>query len=376
MTSRYARQTVLPEIGNEGQSALGRARVLVIGAGGLGSPALLYLVAAGVGLKNSGGCIGIIDDDTVDHSNLQRQILFAEADAGSSKADSASTRLFNLNRDCHLRVFNKRLAGNNVLDIFADFDIIVDGSDNFDTKYLINDAAVKLGLPVVYGSILGFEGQASVFWAEHGPCYRCIYPTPPESHVPNCAEAGTLGGIAGMIGSIQAVEVCKLALSLAHCKTHGLEPLIGKLLLADAHGWDVRTLVLTKQRDCPVCSHAPESITMPSSSVHQCTVSSLQVFNLNDLTELIQSGKPFTLIDVREQHEWESGHLEGALHIPLNQLLSVPDTLDKLNTFDPILIYCQHGMRSKKAVQFLGSKAINAISLNLDWSNTSLSSNK
>jgi len=376
MINRYARQTILPEIGADGQSALGRARVLVIGAGGLGSPALLYLVAAGVGLKSSGGCIGIIDDDTVDPSNLQRQILFAEGDAGTSKVESASSRLLNLNSDCNLRVFNERLSGNNVLDIFVDFDIIVDGSDNFDTKYLINDAAVKLGLPVVYGSILGFEGQASVFWAQHGPCYRCIYPAPPESHIPNCAEAGTLGGIAGMIGSIQAVEACKLALNLAHCKTHGLEPLIGKLLLADAHGWDIRTLNLSKQHDCPVCSHAPESISMPSPSMHHCTVGSQNDFNLTDLKELIQSGRPFTLIDVRELHEWESGHLEGALHIPLDQLLFVPNTLEKLNHSDPILIYCQHGIRSKRAVQFLGSKSISAINLNIDWSNTPLACDK
>ena len=195
MVARYSRQTVLPEIGHEGQLALARARILVVGAGGLGSPALLYLTAAGVGLKAAGGCLGIIDDDTVDLSNLQRQVLFTEADEGNGKADTAVRRLNALNNDCDLRVFNTRLTADNVLNVFSQFDIIVDGSDNFDTKYLINDAAVKLGLPVVYGSILGFEGQASVFWAQQGPCYRCLYPEPPVTHVPNCAEAGTLGGI-------------------------------------------------------------------------------------------------------------------------------------------------------------------------------------
>ena len=370
MINRYARQTVLSEIGIEGQSALERARILVIGAGGLGSPSLLYLVAAGVGLKTSGGCIGIIDDDTVDVSNLQRQILFAEGDAGNSKVESASSRLQNLNSSCNLVLFHQRLSGSNALDIFGNFDIIVDGSDNFDTKYLINDAAVKLGLPVIYGSILGFEGQASVFWAQHGPCYRCLYPEPPVTHVPNCAEAGTLGGIAGMIGSIQAVEACKLALGLTHCATRHLEPLIGRLFLADAHSWETRLLDFAKKQDCPVCSVSQESIKLPEPKAATCTSNARPDMTLHDLQSLVESGIPFTLLDVREPQEWASGHLKGALHIPLGRLLSTPEALKELKSSEPIVVYCQHGIRSLNAMRYLREQGFDASNLLIDWSET------
>ncbi|MEY4592016.1 MAG: hypothetical protein RIR18_911, partial [Pseudomonadota bacterium] len=194
---RYQRQSVLSEIGPAGQARLAQAKVLVVGAGGLGSPVLLYLAAAGVGLRSAGGYLGLIDDDVVDLSNLQRQVLFTETDVGQAKVVVAAKRLQALNSEVDIRAVQARLDAANILDLLADYDIVVDGSDNFATKYLLNDAAVKLGKPVVYGSILGFEGQAAVFWAEHGPCYRCLYPEPPKSYVPNCAEFGTLGGIAG-----------------------------------------------------------------------------------------------------------------------------------------------------------------------------------
>lgn len=364
---RYARQRILPEIGDAGQAALSAARILVIGAGGLGSPALLYLTAAGVGLKEAGGCIGIIDDDNVDLSNLQRQILFTESDEGNAKSLVAAARLQLLNSDTELKVFQTRLSNENALDIFSDFDIVIDGSDNFDTKYLINDAAVRMGIPVVYGSILGFEGQAAVFWGKEGPCYRCLYPEQPESHVPNCAEAGTLGGVAGMIGTIQAVEACKLAIGKTHCQAHGLEPLIGKLFITDAHHWDTRTLDVSKRTDCPVCSRPPEQITLPQAKPQQCA-SLAAAMNLNDLQGLFESGIPFTLVDVREPHEWESGHIEGALHIPLGKLLVAPEVLDTLNRLEPIVVYCQHGMRSARAVAYLRQHDYDAFNLVVDWS--------
>lgn len=364
---RYARQRVLPEIGDAGQAALAAARILMIGAGGLGSPALLYLTAAGVGLKHAGGCIGVVDDDTVDLSNLQRQVLYTEADQGLAKSELAAIRLQALNSATDFRVFRTRLTAENVCDIFTDFDIIIDGSDNFDTKYLINDAAVRLGLPVVYGSILGFEGQAAVFWGKEGPCYRCLYPAQPESHVQNCAEAGTLGGIAGIIGTIQAVEACKLALGNAHCQAHGLESLLGKLLLMDAHHWDTQTLQIAKQHNCPVCSLPPEQIKLPQARPNACS-STPAAMDMNDLQGLFESGIPFTLIDVREHHEWASGHIEGALHLPLGRLLVAPEVLESLNRQEPLVIYCQHGIRSAQAVNFLRDKGFDAFNLRVDWS--------
>jgi len=366
---RYARQRVLPEIGDVGQAALAAASILVVGAGGLGSPALLYLAAAGVGLKEAGGCLGIIDDDTVDLSNLQRQILFSESDQGQSKADSAAHRLQQLNTTTNLRIFNARLSAETILDIFADFDIIVDGSDNFATKYLINDAAVHLGLPVVYGSILGFEGQAAVFWAKAGPCYRCLYPQPPATHIPNCDEAGTLGGIAGMIGSLQAVEACKLALGLDHCLSHGLEPLIGQLFLADARNWQTQTLAVSKRADCPVCSLPAHEVTLPQATAQACSSTpGVAAMTLNDLQGLFESGIPFALLDVREPQEWATGHLEGALHIPLGRLLGAPEVLDALSRQEPLVVYCQHGIRSAQAVRYLRDQGFDAFNLMVDWS--------
>ena len=367
MTSRYARQIVLPEIGEAGQALLAKARILVVGAGGLGSPALLYLTAAGVGLTQQGGCIGIIDDDTVDQSNLQRQIVFRESDQASAKAEAAAAHLGALNSETRILTHPTRLTKINVLDILTDYDVIIDGTDNFATKYLINDAAAKLGKPVVYGSILGFEGQVAVFWAAHGPCYRCIYPELTTSHIPNCAEAGTLGGIAGVVGAIQAVEACKLALGIKHCQQYGLEPLLGQMLIFDALTWDVRKLALEKKTKCPVCSSASDDILLTDGPDNICNVTPSKSIALRDLADLWDAGVPLTLIDVREAAEWASGHLEGALHIPLGELLTRSDALDQIDRTKLTVLYCQHGIRSARAVSFLQAHGFEALNLLVDW---------
>ena len=369
MTNRYARQIILPEIGEIGQTRLSKSRVLVVGAGGLGSPVLLYLTAAGVGLASHGGCIGIIDDDFVDASNLQRQIVFRESDQGSSKAEAAQRHLRALNSKSEFVTYPYRLSALNALEILSDYDVVIDGSDNFAAKYLLNDAAAKLDIPVVYGSILGFEGQVSVFWAKHGPCYRCIYPQPPTMHVPNCAEAGTLGSIAGLVGSIQALEACKLALGIEHCRTFGLEPLIGKLLVFDALNWDIRKLDLDKKLGCPTCSLTPDEISLYDSEAAYCNTGNPKPITLRDLGDLWDSGVPLTLIDVREASEWATGHLEGAHHIPLRTMLTQEDALVGLNTSGLLVIYCQHGIRSAQAVTFLRTKGIEALNLLVDWPN-------
>ena len=363
---RYSRQTVLPEIGLAGQASLGRARVLVVGAGGLGCPALLYLVAAGVGLSSQGGYIGIIDDDQVALSNLQRQVLFTEGDIGRTKVDAAVSHLRALNSDTNLRPIAQRLDAGNVLDILSPYEIIVDGSDNFATKYLINDAAARLGLPVVYGSILGLEGQASVFNAGKTGCYRCLYPEPPAKHIPNCAEAGTLGALAGMIGTIQAIEVCKLALGDDQCLQHGLESLAGRLLLADARTWDTRTLKMAPRPDCPICTTPPAQIELPEPCQAHCMSQSADSISLNDLNGLIESGIPFMLIDVRGHDEWAAGHLQGAHHLPLETLLANDDLESQLDPGMPLVVYCKHGVRSMAAVLHLQAQGFNALNLRID----------
>lgn len=363
MTGRYSRQTVLPEIGPHGQALLGKARILVVGAGGLGAPALLYLTAAGVGLEQLGGCIGVIDDDTVDCSNLQRQIVFCESDQGSPKADAAVAHLAALNSETRLIAHTERLTAANALTILADYDIVIDGSDNFASKYLINDAAVKLGKPVVYGSILGFEGQVSVFSTPQGPCYRCIYPEPVQSHIPNCAEAGTLGGIVGVVGSIQAVEACKLALGLTHCQSHGLEPLIGQLLLLDALAWDSRKLTIERQPDCRTCSRPTDDIRLDEPANPVCSTQTVTTITLTDLNDLYESGVPITLIDVRSEAEWQSGHLNGAVYLPLPLLLADDGNLSELDPQSLIVVYCQQGIRSRQAAQHLARQGFNVLNL-------------
>src|SRR3954449_11316837 len=317
---RYSRHLIMPEVGMEGQQKLKAARVLCIGAGGLGSPLALYLAAAGV------GTLGIVDFDVVDYTNLQRQIIHTTADVGRKKLDSAADKLKGINPFLNLRTFDTRLSSANALELFRDFDIIADGTDNFPTRYLVNDACVLTGKPNVYGSIFRFEGQASVFAAEGGPCYRWLSPAPPPPHlVPSCAEGGVLGVLPGVIGTIQATEAIKLLTGIG-------ETLAGRLLLFDALRMSFRSLRLKQQHD----AHA--AITG--------LIDYDQFCNPANVHEVMAIGDAIA-IDVREQYEWDAGHIEGARHIPLGEL---PNRLDELPRDADIVFYCQSGGRSARAL--------------------------
>ncbi len=315
---RYSRHLLLPEVGLEGQRKLKAARVLCVGAGGLGSPLALYLAAAGV------GTLGIVDFDAVDLTNLQRQIVHGTAGVGTPKLGSATARLTDLNPNVKIEGFETRLTSANALEILADFDVVVDGTDNFPTRYLVNDACVLLGKPNVYGSIFRFEGQASVFDARRGPCYRCLYSEPPPPGlVPSCAEGGVLGVLPGIIGTIQALETIKLILGAG-------EPLVGRLLLFDALRLRFRELSLRKDPACPICG--------PNATIRElidyeafCGIGAEPAYagpeiTVQDLERELAIGKPLTVVDVREPHEWEIVHLEGARLIPLGQL---PDPAER-----------------------------------------------
>src|SRR3979490_1005565 len=313
---RYSRHLIMPEVGMEGQKKLKAARVLCIGTGGLGSPLALYLAAAGV------GTLGLVDFDVVDYTNLQRQIIPSTADVGRKKLDSAADKLKAINPFLNLRTFDTRLSSANALELFRDFDIIADGTDNFPTRYLVNDACVLTGKPNVYGSIFRFEGQASVFATEQGPCYRCLYPEPPPPGlVPSCAEGGVLGILPGLVGVIQATEVIQLILC-------GGDPLIGRLLLVDALGMKFRTLKLRKNPACPVCGTHPTvtklidynefcGIRGEEKSVDSAT-SDMQV---EELKRRLDAGDDLFILDVREPNEYQICNLGGHL-IPLNDLPS------------------------------------------------------
>lgn len=341
---RYARQTVLPELGEEGQRRLAAASVLCIGAGGLGSPALLYLAAAGIGR------IGLVDDDTVDISNLQRQVLFTESDQGISKVAVAKAALAARNTECHIEAYPERFTAENAARLLRDYDVIIDGTDNFSSKFLINDACVKYGKPLVYGSILGFTAQVSVFWAEDGPCYRCLYPKPPSGHIPNCAEAGVIGAMAGIAGTVQALEAIKMALGLAWCKEKNLGPLLSKLWVLDARTMHTKTLHLPKRPACPVCSADPESILLEDRPQSCSAQSAVKTLSAEDAATWL--GKA-VFIDVREAHELASGKIPESLHIPLGALLKDEDTVGDIASETPVVVYCQHGMRSASAAAHL-----------------------
>lgn len=332
---RYARQTILAEIGEDGQNALAKTRVLIIGLGGLGSPASLYLAAAGV------GHLGLIDGDRVAVSNLQRQVLFATDDAGELKVEAGKKRLAALNPLIEIQTYPEFLDESNALRIASSYDVLLDGSDNFATKELVNALACRLRKPMVYGSILRFEGRASVFWPQFGPCYCCLFPDRPETHIPNCAEAGVLGAMAGMVGSLQALETIKLALALKLDRP--LEGLLGKLLVISPSG--MRTLQVPRDPDCPVCSQDPADVKLPELTMGCAT-------DEFDAKDLLQREKDYRLLDVREQSEWDAGHIEGAIHWPLSRLVegSFPD---KDEAARPIVIYCQSGVRSQKALGIL-----------------------
>jgi len=341
---RYSRHLIMPEVGMEGQLKLKAARVLCIGAGGLGSPLALYLGAAGV------GTLGIVDFDVVDYTNLQRQIIHTTADVGRKKLDSAADKLKAINPLINLRTFDTRLSSDNALELFRDFDIIADGTDNFPTRYLVNDACVITGKPNVYGSIFRFEGQASIFATQEGPCYRCLYPEPPPPGlVPSCAEGGVLGILPGLVGVIQATEVIKLILGKG-------EPLIGRLLLVDALAMKFRELKLRKNPDCPVCGTHP-TITKLIDYNEFCGIrgeeapveTGVPEIQVEELKRRQDAGEDIFVLDVREPHEYQICNIGGHL-IPLGDL---PKRIHELDSSREIVAHCRSGARSAKAVNFL-----------------------
>ncbi len=347
--NRYSRHLLLPEVGVEGQEKICNAKVLCIGTGGLGAPLGLYLAAAGVGK------LGMVDFDVVDFSNLQRQVIHGESTLGKLKVDSAKTRLADLNSSIDVVTYNTRLTSENALEIFKDYDIIVDGTDNFPTRYLANDAAVLSGKPYVYGSILRFEGQASVFDAKNGPCYRCLYPEPPPPGlVPSCAEGGVLGILPGIVGLFQANEVIKLILGKG-------ETLVGRLLLFDALGMKFKELKLRKDKNCPICGDNPTIKELvdyeqfcgivPEEESH---VDSALEIDAVEVKKMLDAGRDFKLIDVREPSEYQICKINSATLIPLGEIEAKdPAKLNGLKQNDEIVLHCKAGVRSLKAVNAL-----------------------
>ncbi len=343
---RYSRHLIMPEVGMEGQLKLKRAKVLCIGAGGLGSPLALYLGAAGVGK------LGLVDFDVVDFTNLQRQVIHGTSDVGRTKLQSARDTLQEINPNVEIETFETRLSSENALDIFRDYDTVADGTDNFPTRYLVNDACVLLGKPNVYASIFRFEGQASIFYAEQGPCYRCLYPEPPPPGlVPSCAEGGMLGVLPGIMGCIQAMETVKLILGRG-------EPLIGRLLLFDALGMKFRELKLRKNPDCPICG-THRTITKLIDYEQFCGIrgeehvpvqTGIPEITPAEVKKKIDAHEPFVLIDVREPHEYQICRIPGSKLIPLGE---VPKRMSELDSADEIVVHCKSGMRSAKAVDLL-----------------------
>lgn len=341
---RYGRHLILPEVGLQGQRRLKASSVLLVGAGGLGSPLALYLAGAGVGR------IGIVDFDRVDESNLQRQVLYGTSSLGRAKLEAAEARLADLNPHVEIETHAARLTSENALDLLRRYDVVADGTDNFPTRYLVNDACVLLGKPNAYGSIFRFEGQASVFDARTGPCYRCLYPhPPPPGLVPSCAEGGVLGVLPGVIGLIQGVEILKLLLGLG-------ETLIGRLLLFDALAMRFRELKLRKDPACPICGEQPtirelidyEAFCGLTPAPAAADAESFEI-GPRELAAALARGET-TLIDVREPHEYEIAHIEGARLIPLGRL---PESLGELDTSEEIILHCHTGERSRRALEFL-----------------------
>ena len=344
---RYSRHILLPQVGEAGQRALKRSRVLLVGAGGLGSPIALYLAAAGV------GTLGLVEFDTVDLSNLQRQILHGSAGIGTPKIDSARERLEDINPHVAIEPYETRLTAENALEIAGDYDLLVDGTDNFATRYLINDTSVLLGIPNVYGSVYRFEGQASVFGAPGGPCYRCLFrDPPPPGLVPSCAEGGVLGVVPGLVGTIQATEAIKLILGLG-------ETLVGKLLTIDAMTMSFRSLVIQRDPECPACgTHEITELIdydefCAGGSAHAST--SIQEIQPSRLAQRMAKGEALEIIDVREPYEWEIGHIPGARLVPLSRLAEEIPRLDKGRE---TILYCKVGARSLSAAHQLADAGV------------------
>jgi adenylyltransferase/sulfurtransferase len=353
--ARYSRHLILPEVGLEGQKKLKAARVLMIGTGGLGSPLGLYLAAAGI------GTLGIVDFDVVDESNLQRQIIHGTKDVGRPKIESARDRLQDINPNTKIEAFETRLSSENALEFFREFDVIVDGTDNFPTRYLVNDASVLTGKPNVYGSIFRFEGQASVFWAEKGACYRCLYPEPPPPGlVPSCAEGGVLGVLPGIVGTIQANEVIKVILG-----AEGI--LLNRLLLFDAWKMRFRELKLKKNPACPICGTDPtikELIDYEEFCGLNLPVKEdvLEEITVSELSEQLKNNPETQVIDVREPHEFEIARIPNTKLIPLSEVVRRAKEIDSSRT---AIIHCKSGVRSGKAIRALQESGYKGKLLNL-----------
>jgi sulfur-carrier protein adenylyltransferase/sulfurtransferase len=367
---RYSRHLIMPEVGVDGQKKLKAAKVLCIGAGGLGSPVAMYLAAAGV------GTLGLVDFDVVDFSNLQRQILHGTPDVGRSKLASAKDRLNAINPEVKIETYETALSSQNALDLFGPYDVIVDGTDNFPTRYLVNDACVLLGKPNAYGSIFRFEGQASVFGMKDGPCYRCLYPEPPPPGlVPSCAEGGVLGVLPGVIGTIQAMETIKLILGIG-------EPLVGRFLIFDALRMKFRELKLRKDPDCPVCGTHPtvthlidyeQFCGIHPAAPEPAPVTTASSANPTEITsvelkERLDRGDALKIVDVREPNEYQINRIPGSTLIPLGD---VPKRYGELDPDEEIVVHCKMGGRSAKAAAFLRSVGFkNVLNLKggiLDW---------
>jgi molybdopterin/thiamine biosynthesis adenylyltransferase/rhodanese-related sulfurtransferase len=344
---RYSRHLLIPEVGLEGQRKLKAASVLVIGTGGLGSPVALYLAAAGVGR------IGLVDYDVVDYSNLQRQVIHGTHALGELKVESARSRMLDLNPDIEVVVYNEPFTSENAMRIAQDYDLLIDGTDNFPTRYLTNDVCVFLGKPNVYGSIFRFDGQVSVFDARHGPCYRCLFPEPPPPGlVPSCAEGGVLGVLPGTIGTLQATEALKLILGIG-------DPLIGRLLLFNALEMSFEFVKLRKNPHCKVCGPEPEVTELidyeafcgvPGHDHEEGVVGGGWDITASELASRLRSGNGLRLLDVREPHELEISHLEGATLIPLGQLAG---RLSELDSAEEMVVFCKAGTRSARALELL-----------------------
>ena len=353
---RYSRHLIIPDVGMTGQRRLKNAKVLCVGAGGLGSPALMYLAAAGV------GTLGIVEFDVVDESNLQRQIIHGQSDIGRSKAESARDTVKEINPFVDVVLHEGRLDSSNALDIFAGYDLIVDGTDNFATRYLVNDACVLLGKPYVWGSIYRFDGQASVFWAEHGPCYRCLYPEPPPpGMVPSCAEGGVLGVLCASVGSIQVNEAIKLLTGIG-------DPLVGRLMIYDALETSYRELRVRKDPECAVCGKNPTVTELIDYEEFCGTISAdaaeaarESTISVRHLADMIERGDDFLLVDVREPHEYEIVSIPGSVLIPKGEIISGA-ALAGLPQDRPIVLHCKTGARSAECLAVLkGAGFVDAV---------------
>jgi sulfur-carrier protein adenylyltransferase/sulfurtransferase len=341
---RYSRHLIIPEVGMTGQKRLKNAKVLCVGAGGLGSPALLYLAAAGV------GTLGVVDFDVVDESNLQRQIIHGQSDIGRPKAESARDSISEINPYVNVVVHEEQLSVDNVMEIFAGYDLIVDGTDNFATRYLVNDACVLLGKPYVWGSIFRFDGQASVFWAEHGPCYRCLYPEPPPpGMVPSCAEGGVLGVLCGSIGSIQVTEAIKVITGIG-------EPLVGRLMIYDALEMSYRTVRVRRDPECAICGKNPTITALIDYDAFCGVVSadaqhaaSGSTITATELKGMLDRGDDIFLVDVREPNEYEIVSIPGSTLIPKDQFLN-GSALERLPQDKKIVLHCKSGGRSAECL--------------------------